>query len=280
MSTAPTFPRLRDRYGPWAIVAGATDGIGLAFAEELARSGVNLLLAARRRGRLEELAARLAAESGVETRAVSVDLQSDEGVRALIEASRDLDVGLLVESAGFGTSGLFVRAEVREELHMIDVNCRALVALSHAFGRRFEARGRGGLVLLSSLMAFQGVPLAATYAATKAFVQTFAEGLHAELAPHGVDVLAVAPGPVATGFAARANLVMSMAERPETIAQASLAALGRRSIVRPGRLAKLLELALSPLPRRARVRVMGRVTSDMTRHQRNSAAVLARETER
>jgi uncharacterized protein len=267
--------RLHDRYGPWAVVAGASDGIGRAFAEELARSGLNVLLAARRLDRLQELAERLATDTGVEARAVGVDLRRQEGVERLLQASRDLDVGLLVESAGFGTSGPFVRSDLREELDMIDVNCRALAALSHAFGGRFAAQGRGGLVLLSSLMAFQGVPRAATYAATKAFVQTFAEGLQVELAPHGVDVLAVAPGPVETGFAARANLVMSMAERPEKIARGSLAALGRRPIVRPGRIAKLLELALSPLPRRARVGVMGKVVNDMTKHQRVTAARLA-----
>lgn len=101
---------------------------------------------------------------------------------------------------------------VEPELDMIDVNCRAVAALTHAFGQRFAARGKGGIVLMSSLVAFQGVAHAANYAATKAYVQSLAEGLRTELAPLGVAVVACAPGPIASGFAARASMVMSMSD--------------------------------------------------------------------
>lgn len=257
--------RLRGTYGPWAVVTGASDGIGRAFARRLAAAGVDLVLAARRGEVLTALAAELAGEFGIAARIVAVDLGTPAGVDALLAATRSLDVGLLVASAGFGTSGPFIDADLAAELEMIDVNCRAVAALSHAFGRRFAARGRGGLVLMSSLVAFQGVPRAANYAATKAYVQSLAEGLRHELAPRGVDVLASAPGPVHSGFAARAAMTMGLAQTPDEVAGASLAALGRRGTVRPGWLARLLELSLKLLPRWGRVRMMGVVMAGMTR---------------
>jgi uncharacterized protein len=254
------------RYGPWAVVTGASDGIGRAVARELAAAGVHLVLAARRKDVLDALGAELSARHGVETRCVGVDLSERAGVEALLAGTLDLDVGLLVAAAGFGTSGAFLESSVETELVMIDVNCRAVAALSHAFGRRFVARGRGGLVLLSSLVAFQGVPRAANYAATKAYVQSLAEGLRIELAPQGVDVVASAPGPVHSGFGARASMRMSLAQSPEEVARGTLAALGRWGTVRPGFLARFLELSLALLPRWGRVRMMGVVMRGMTNH--------------
>ncbi len=256
--------RLRARYGPWAVVTGASDGIGRALATELAAAGVHLALAARRGDVLEELARELSTRYGVETHPLPVDLSQSSGVDALVNGTRDLDVGLLVAAAGFGTSGPFLDSDIASELDMIDVNCRAVAAVTHAFARRFVARGRGGIVLLSSLVAFQGVPRAANYAATKAYVQSLAEGLRLELGPRGVDVLASAPGPVHSGFAARAS--MSLAQTPTEVARGTLAALGRWGTVRPGFLARFLELSLAFLPRWGRVRMMGVVMGGMTKH--------------
>ena len=256
--------RLRARYGPWALVTGASDGIGRAFAVHLAEAGVNLILAARRRDVLEALSAELSAQHSIEARVVAVDLGRPEDIATLLAETATRDVGLLVASAGFGTSGSFLEGNLAPELEMIDVNCRAVAALSHAFGRRFAERGRGGMVLMSSLVAFQGVPRAANYAATKAYVQSLAEGL---LAPRGVDVLASAPGPVKSGFAARASMTMSFAETPAEVACSTLSALGRQGTVRPGLLAKLLEWSLAFLPRWGRVRMMAVVMRGMTKGQ-------------
>jgi uncharacterized protein len=264
--------RLNERYGPWAVVTGASDGIGRACARELATAGLHLVLVARRQAQLETLAAELRAQHDVDVVVVVADLSTQGGVLAVTEATAPRDVGLLVAAAGYGTSGDFVDATLDDELAMLDVNCRAVVALAHEFGRRFVTRGRGGLVLFSSLLAFQGVPRAANYAATKAYVQALAEGLRLELAPRGVDVLASAPGPVATGFAARASMTMSFAQTPEEVARGTLAALGRWGTVRPGRLAKLLEASLKLLPRWGRVRMMGVVMRGMTREPARALA--------
>ena len=257
--------RLRERYGPWAVITGASDGIGREFAGRLAQAGLNLVLAARRKGILEDVANRLARDHGVQVETVTVDLATSSGVDELVARTRERDVGLLIASAGFGTSGPFVDARLNEELGMIDVNCRAVAALSHAFGRRFVDRKRGGILLMSSLVAFQGVPRAANYAATKAYVQSFAEALRLELKPLGVDVIASAPGPIRSGFATRASMTMGLAQTPRDVAGATLAALGRRGIVRPGWLSKFLEASLMFLPRSGRVRTMGIVMAGMTK---------------
>jgi uncharacterized protein len=255
---------LRFRYGPWGLVTGASNGLGRAFAEALAEAGLNLVLVARRESVLAEVAAGLTARWGIHTRVIAADLATRAGVRAVIEKTLDADVGLLVAAAGFGTSGAFLESRLENELEMLEVNCAAVTALSHHFGQRFVDRGRGGLVLLSSLLAFQGVPRASTYAATKAYVQTLAEGLRRELAERGVDVIASAPGPVLTGFGDRANMRMTFGLRPADVASPTLTALGRRTTVRPGWLSKALEWSLALLPRWGRVRALERVMRQMT----------------
>lgn len=259
--------RFHDRYGPWAVVTGASEGIGRAFADDLARRGLNLVLVARRGAILEDMAARYAIENGVETRVVVADLSDPAGPGALAEATSALEVGLVVAAAGYGLSQPLIDCDIDDELRMVDLNCRSVLATANHFGRLFAGRRRGGLILLSSLFAFQGVPRAANYAATKAYVQSLAEGLRIELAPFGVDVVVSAPGPVQSGFARRADMRMGLAARPAEVAQATLAALGRRSIVRPGWLAKALEASLIGLPRRVRARILGHVVRGMTSHR-------------
>lgn len=262
--TAGARPRGVQAYGPWAVVTGASDGIGRAFAEQLAAAGLSLVLVARRERELGELAEHLRRAHGSESIVVPADL-GRAAERARVTAATDgLDVGLLVAAAGFGTSGAFLDADLRAELDMLAVNCGAIVAQTHEFARRFAARGHGGIVLMSSIVAFQGVPRAAHYAATKAYVQTFAEGLARELAGGGVRVVACAPGPVRSGFAARAEMQLGATVAPDVVARRALAALGRRTTVTPGALSKVLTAALRPLPRAGRVRVMQRVMAGMT----------------
>ena len=260
--------RLRTRYGPWAVVTGASSGIGRETALVLAEAGLNLVLVARSRDALEKMATDLASRHGIEARAIPTDLSLGTGTEEVEAATRDLDVGLLVAAAGFGTSGPFLDSSLGEEMEMLDVNCRAPLRMSLHFGRRFAARGRGGIVLMGSIVGFQGTPNAANYAATKAYVQTLAEALHAELAPLGVDVLASAPGPTNSGFAARAGMRMGAALGSADVARKTLDALGRRSTALPGTLSKVLAYSLAPLPRWARVRIMGRVMGGMIDHRR------------
>lgn len=254
------------RYGPWALITGASDGIGEAFAHDVARRGAHVVLAARRLDRLQALGHELEESHGIETRAISVDLSKPHAATQLVEETADLDIGLMIASAGFGTSGAFLSIDVEDELSMIDVNCRSVLEIVHAMSQRMKHRG-GGLVLMSSIVAFQGTPRAANYAATKAYIQTLAEGLAPELARDGIDVLASAPGPVASGFAKRANMMMGAAEKPEQVARTTLDALGRKRLVRPGLLTKVLSGSMSMLPRRGRSAIMQSVMQGMTKHQ-------------
>jgi short-subunit dehydrogenase len=264
--TAPASDRAR-RYGPWAVVTGASDGIGRAFAQHLARDGIHLVLVARREPVLHALADELRRAHGIQCRVLVADLTHAADVRSVVERTLDLDVGLLIAAAGFGTSGPLIRSQPDREREMLDVNCAAVLTLAMHFGARLAARGRGGIVFLSSLLAFHGVPGAAHYAATKAYIQTLAEGLRVELAPSGVDVIASAPGPIRTGFADRADLRMAVALSPDVVARVTLAALGRRTTVRPGWLSKLLGWSLAMLPRWGQVMVITQVMKGMTGHQ-------------
>jgi hypothetical protein len=260
---------LLQKYGAWAVVTGASDGIGREFARRLAKSGFHVALVARRRSVLEELGKELEKKYGVQTKPVAADLAQNDGVALALKEAEALDVGLFVAAAGFGASGDFVNSMLSEEIAMIDVNCRAVAEHTHHFANRFKARGRGGIILLSSLVAFQGAPKSAGYAATKAFIQTFAEGLRVELQPHGVDVLSVAPGPIESGFGARADMKMNITQKPDVVAREALAALGRRTTVRPGWLSKFLGYSLSAAPRFMRVKIMSAIMDGMTKHQKS-----------
>lgn len=267
--TAPTdADKFRDRYGPWAVVTGASDGIGREFAKALAARGMSLVLVARRTERLNALSKELGSAFGIQCIAVAADLSRPEGNQALFAQTARLDVGLLVAAAGFGTSGPFIKNAVATESEMLAVNCAAVLEQCHHYGQRFAKQERGGLILLSSLVAFQGVPRATHYAATKAYVQSLAEGLRIELKPFGVDVIASAPGPIHSGFAARANMHMAQALAPDVVALQTLAALGRRTTVRPGWLSKLLGWSLATAPRPVRVMIMSNVMAGMTARQR------------
>lgn len=265
--------RFRTKYGPWAVITGASSGIGRELASRLAEAKLNLVLVARSKDILEQFSAQLTARHECKCRVVCLDLAEETGVETLEEATRELDIGLLIACAGFGTSGPFLESSLDQELEMLQVNCRSLMALSWYFGRRFAKQRRGGLILMSSIVAFQGTPWAAHYAATKAYVQALAEALSVELAPLGVDVLASAPGPTNSGFAARAGMRMGLALNPHDLALPTLTALGRRSTVLPGRLSKLLTYSLVPLPRWARVRIMGGVMRGMTKHRQAHASL-------
>lgn len=254
---------LKRRFGPIALITGASDGIGRAFAVQLAEYGFDLILVARRRDVLQEMAFDLGTRFGRDVRVLAMDLSDPTAVPDLLSLTESTPVSLVVAAAGFGSIGPFLDQDMASEINMVDLNCRSIVELCRGFGQRMAAQKRGGFVLFGSLVGFNGSPLSATYAATKGFVQSFAEGIAAELRPHGVCVLSVAPGPVGTGFAARAGMQMGRAGTPEIVARSALAALGRQTTVRPGFLAKFLGWSLAMLPRWGRVRVMGVIMKGM-----------------
>lgn len=262
--------RLKEKYGTWAVVTGATSGIGFELAERLAESGLNLVINARNEAKLAQIAVNFKLKYGIETLFVAEDVSNTEGVQKIIIATKDLDIGLFVAAAGFGTSGLFINNSVQDEVNMLRVNCEAVLILTHHFSKIFVEKKRGGIILFSSIVAFQGVPLSANYAATKAYIQSLAEALAVELKPFGVDVLSAIPGPVKTGFEQRANMQMDKAATPAQIGIPILKALGRKTNVRPGFLAVFLGNSLRTVPRWIKVKIMTLIMSGMTKHQNQS----------
>jgi len=218
------------RYGPWAVVTGASAGLGEEFARRLAAEGLNLVLVARRKDRLDRLAAELSGRHGVTVRALALDLAREGAVAELDAATAELDVGLVVDNAGFGAMGLFLDQDLERLEEMVRLNCLAVLQVAHRFGRRLAARGRGGLVVTASLAGFQACPYMAAYGATKGFDLLLGEALAYEMRRHGVDLLVLCPGATRTEFGQVAGSAGGGASREaEPVVAAALRALGRKT---------------------------------------------------
>jgi short-subunit dehydrogenase len=188
--------------GKWALVTGASAGIGEAIAVELAQAGVHLVLTARRRDRLDQLAERLRAQHSIQTKVLVADLNQSEAPQQIYDATEGagLPVEVLINNAGFGEYGEFLYSSVEAQVSMVQVNCAAVVHLSRLFLPRMVERGSGSLMIVASTAAYQPVPYLATYGATKAFDRMLAEALAQEVKRHGVRVSALCPGPTESEF--------------------------------------------------------------------------------
>ncbi len=255
----------RTRYGPWGLVAGASVGLGAQFATQLAARGLHLCLIARREEPLQALAERLRADFGVEVRSAALDLARPDLEAPLRDLTGDVEIGLLVYNAAATAIGPFAEQKLADKLRIVDVNCRGPLLLAHQFGRPMLERGRGGIVLMSSLAGFQGTPLVATYAASKAYLRVLAEGLWAEFSRSGVDVLACHGGAIATpNFEQSQPRGNPRPMAPRQVVSEALAALGRGPGAIPGWTNRVAGFALGRLlPRRVAVRIMGRATRSL-----------------
>jgi len=250
------------RYGPWAIVLGAGQGIGRAFADEAGRRGLRLLLVDVREDLLGRAQAELAAVAP-EVRSAVIDLARADLAEALREATAGIEVGLAVYSAAVSNAGPFLDDPLERHLAAVAVNCAGVTAASHVLAGPMRDRGRGGLVLISSLAGFQGTGWVAGYSATKAFDLVLAEALWWELAPEGVDVLALVPGSTDTeGFRSSGPPGADPAslQSPDEVAREALDALGRQSLLVPGEGNRTLREALAKLPREQLVTLMSEQT--------------------
>ncbi len=194
---------LRDAlHGKWALVTGASAGIGLALAEQLATGGANLVLTARRQDRLEAIALRLQGQYGIETKIVPADLADTAAPEQLFAATEGtgLAVEVLINNAGFGYYGRFAEGDAERQRRMVEVNCGAVVHLTRLFLPRMMERRRGHVMIVASTASYQPVPYMSTYAATKVFDRFLAEGLAQEVAEYGIKVSALCPGPTESEF--------------------------------------------------------------------------------
>jgi hypothetical protein len=222
-------------YGKWALVTGASSGIGAALARELAERGAKLILTARRRDRLEALGQELAAQ-GTETRIILADLNDPVAPHQIFRVTEraGLEVEILINNAGLGQYGAFSASEIEQEISQVRVNCDAVVRLTRLFIPRMVERRRGWILVVASTASFQPIPYISTYAATKAFDRFFALGLAEEVARHGVRVSALCPGATETEFfdVARAGFFKRGVQSVEEVARQGIYGLelGRRTI--------------------------------------------------
>ena len=259
----PSFQDFKPKYGPWALVTGAAWGMGTEFARQIGALGLNLILVDIRASELAQVAEEVRKSSGVEVKTVVTDLSHLDFMETLWRETEGIEVGLLVSNAAYPPVGLFFEQSLEDKLRMIEVNCRAPLILVHEFGVKMLARKRGGIIMMSSGSATQGVAYVASYAATKAYNLILAESLWDELRGSGVDVLAVMPGATrTTGFElSKPHLERStlapLNEPKPTVAEA-LKMLGRTPSWIPGRRNRwTLTLAQRLLPRKQMIKLVG-----------------------
>jgi short-subunit dehydrogenase len=258
------------RYGPYALIAGGSEGLGAAFAEALALRGVSLVLVARSTDKLEDLAARLRREHHVEVKTEAFDLSAAD-LPARAQALGDAyEIGLVVYNAASSSIGPFLDTPLDQHQRILDVNCRGPVVLAHVFGAQMVRRGHGGIIVMSSLAAGQGSPYIATYAATKAFDLVLAESLWMELADRGVDVIACRAGATRTPAYERSKPDFNgPIMEPAPVAEAALRALGRTPSTVAGGFNRLAAFFMGRVMTRARAtRVMGDTTAKIYRVNR------------
>ena len=253
--------RFQQKYGPWALVTGASSGLGAAFAKRLAAKGLNVVLVARREDRLRALSNELERNASVATRVVSADLSRDDFLPQLAEATEGLEIGLLVNNAGLGLSNDFLANELESELRVLNVNCRAPLILTHYYGKLMQRRSRGGIIFLASVVGLTGIPAWANYAATKGHNLLFAEGLAEELKREGVDVLALSPAFIRTEFMKLTSFGRIMSAEAEAVVQVALATLGKKRGVTPGFLHKLIAFSTRLQPRFLNTKIFRAVIS-------------------
>ncbi len=270
-SASASTKRFRQRYGNWALIAGASAGLGEAFAEQIAAQGLNVVLAARREGLLNTLRDRLVTTYRVEVRTIAIDLARENAAAVIASELEGVEIGLVVYNAALSVIGPFLDRPLEDHLAEIDTNCRTPMSLTYHFGKGMRARGRGGIVLMSSLSALQGSAFIANYGATKAFNMLLAEGLWEELRRDGVDVLACCAGAVSTQ-----NYLDSLphgpasgdapygAMSPRAVVAETLKALGKEGSFFPGLSSKAAAFVMRRLlPHGLAVRVMGRVLRNL-----------------
>jgi uncharacterized protein len=262
LPSPPVKSRFRERYGRWAVVAGASEGLGAAFAADLAGRGMNLVLLARRAELLAAVARRIAAEHAIETRVLACDVAAPAFVAELARATDDLEVGVAVYNAAYSPIGPLVERPLDDLVRVVDVNVRAPLLFSRALLPPMVTRARGALVLMSSLAGLFGAPRLAAYAASKAFNIVLGQSLWGELAPRGIDVLVSCAGAIRTpGYAHAAQKEAPGTLDAAEVARRTLDALGRGPVIVPGAVNKLASLVVGRiLTRRGAVRVMSAST--------------------
>lgn len=226
----------KEKYGQYALITGASSGIGEEFAKQLAEKGLNLILVARRKERLEKLSKKLEERHKIKAIVVVADLLSGNFLDEITQVTDSLEVGLLVSNAGMMYIGNYLDNSLENDLKMIDLNIKVPAILTHHFVQKMVERKKGGIIYTASLLGYMGTPFASTYAGTKAHEIVKGEGLAYELKPKGIDVLVLNPGLTETEMTSNndfSGMPMKLM-KPNLVAKSAIDALGKKVLVTPG----------------------------------------------
>ncbi|MDA2919055.1 SDR family NAD(P)-dependent oxidoreductase [Desulfobacterota bacterium AH_259_B03_O07] len=251
----------KQKYGPWALVTGASSGLGAEFAKQLAAERINIVLVARREDRLRALAEELKKNSSVDSRVVSADLSQDDFLGRINEATTGLEINLLVNNAGSVLSDHFLSHDIQSELDILYLNSRAPMILTHHFGKLMKSREKGGIIFVASVVGLAGIPGWTNYASTKGQNLLFAEGLGGELKQDGVDVLALAPAFIRSEFMELTSFGKFMSLPVDRVVRVALKNLGKKRVVTPGLIHKLIAFSTRLQPRFLNTKIFRAVIS-------------------
>jgi len=266
---------LKEKYGPTALVAGASEGIGAAFATCLAEEGMDLVLIARRDGPLQQFAASLEKRYAIRTICVSCDLSAENATRYIEEALNGIEINLFIYNAALSYIGPFIKNSSENHLQMAQANMLTPLNMLYNFGGKMLAKGRGGIVLMTSLAGFQGSGFLSMYAATKAFNRIMAESLWYEWKDSGVDVIACCAGATSTlNYIAtnpeKTSFLAPRVQTPQEVAKECLEQIGRQPSFIAGRGNRIASFFMQKiLPRKTAITIMGDTTRKMYRQQVN-----------
>ena len=226
----------KEKYGSWALITGASSGIGAEFAKQLGKKGLNLVLVARRKEQLKNLAASIQNEFNVIVKTISVDLTSKDFLDQICLTTDEINIGILVNNAGLWRMGEYLDISLSDELKMIDLNIKAPAILTHHFASRMKTQKKGGIINVASMLGYLGVPYSSAYAATKAYEIVKSEGMWYEFKKQGIDVLSLNPGLTKTEMISEYDFshMPMKPSKPELVVKTALRSLGRKSQVIPG----------------------------------------------
>lgn len=253
--------KFKDKYGPWVLVTGATSGIGASFSQLLAEIGLNLVIVARSSENLNTQKKLLEMKYGVNVKAIPADLSNEVSCAKIEQETSLLDIGLLIANAGVENNGLYVDNQLGDEKKLLALNAISPMMLSHIFAKRFIDRKRGGILFVSSLFGYQGVPYVANYSASKAYILSLGESLNVELKPFGVDVTVLSPGltktPMTENMTVDFSKIPITSHSPDIVAKVGLKALGKKATVVPGLINKIYAWENRLIPRSWPVKLFG-----------------------
>ncbi len=246
----------KSKFGSYALITGASGGLGKEFAIQIAQKGLNLILVARRADSLQKVANDIKNQYGVNVETIVSDLTSPNAIESLVThiKKNNFDIGLLVNNAGFGSYGLFHELSIENELNMVDLNIRVPLELTGKILPGFIQKGKGGIIFLGSVGSYQPTPFFANYSATKAWNLLFAEALYGELKPKGIDVICLTPGYTRTEFQSTAGnkdqKPLAGWSLPEQVVKSALDNLGNEPSIIPGFMNWFLAWSIRFTPRK------------------------------